>query len=290
MPFSFNKDKLEINQEFMENNKSFPRINISLAPNPLLNFSKDQLYKISEEAAENDLLIHIHIEEDKSEKNKSIKKYNLTPLELIANSGLLDRKIVLAHSTNFTDNELKILSKYQNVGISFNPKSNFKLSNSTAPLAKMLEYKLTVGFGTDGAGSSNSLDLFDQINFAAFTARCENNKNYCANKNSINPEKLIRMATIEGAKVLGLERKIGSIEVGKKADIILVDFSQANLTPSFDIYSSLVYNTDGSNVSDSIIDGKIVMKDRKLPHLNEKEIMEKVSDIANRIKHTDQID
>jgi len=290
VPFNFEKNKLEIDKEFMNNNKNFSTISFSIAPNPLINFSKTNLDEIKKIILNNNLLLHIHIEERKDEKGRFIEKYGLTPLQMLINSNLLDSKVVMAHAVNFTDDEFKLISKYPNIGIALNPKTNFKLSGFTAPIAKMMEYNLTLGIGTDGAGSSNSLDLFDQINFIAFAAgKCSSDKDYCENKNNIYPEKIIRMATIDGAKVLGLDKEIGSIEIGKKADIILIDFNEIELTPSYDIYSSLAHNTDGSDVADSIIDGKIVMKNRKLINLDEREIAEiikKVNEVSEKIKKT----
>ncbi len=283
-------NEVEIDQKFIDGNKNVPAIKISLSPNPLINFSKNELETISKKAIENDLAIHIHIEEDSDEKNKFIEKYNLTPLELITSTGLIKNKIIMAHGTNFTGGEIEFLSKYPNVGISFNPKSNFKLSGSTAPILKMMDYNLNIGIGTDGAASSNSLDMFDQMNFIAFAVgKCDSGQSYCENKNNIYPEKIIRMATIEGAKVLGMEKEIGSLEIGKKADIILIDFKGAGHTPPYNAYSSLVYNTDGSDVSDSIIDGKIIMRDRKLLNIDEKKVIDKVNDISKEIKNRNRL-
>jgi len=288
IPFNFEKDGLKIDKNFVEQNKNLSTISFSIAPNPLINFSKSELDEIEKIITDNNFILHIHIEEGKDEKNKFVEKYGLTPLRMLAGSNLLDNKIVMAHAVNFADDEFKTISKYPDIGIALNPKTNFKLSGTTAPITKMMGYNLTLGIGTDGAGSSNSLDLFDQINFIAFAAgKCGSDADYCENKNNIYPEKIIRMATIDGAKVLGLDKEIGSIEIGKKADIIFVDFNKVELTPSYNIYSSLVYNTDGSDVTDSIIDGEIVMRNRKLVNLNEREIVEvvkKVNEVAERIK------
>ena len=269
IPFSFENNKLEIDRNFIEQNKNVSTISFSIAPNPLINFSKSELDEIEKITTDNNFVLHIHIEEGKNEKNKFIEKYGLTPLQMLAGSNLLDNKIVMAHAVNFTDDELMLISKYPDVGIALNPKTNFKLSGFTAPITKMMGYNLTLGIGTDGAGSSNSLDLFDQINFIAFAAgKCNSDGDYCENRNNIYPEKIVRMATTDGAKVLGLDKEIGSLEIGKRADIIFVDFNKAELTPSYNIYSSLVYNTDGSDVTDSIIDGRIVMRNKKLVNLN----------------------
>jgi len=287
-PFSFEKDGLKIDRNFIEQNKNISTINFSIAPNPLIDFSKSDLNEIKKAISDNDFPLHIHIEEGKDEKGRFIEKYGLTPLQMLIDSGLLDNKVIMAHAVNFTDNEFRLISKYPNIGIALNPKTNFKLSGTTAPITKMMGYNFSLGIGTDGAGSSNSLDLFDQINFIAFAAgKCDSDGDYCENKNNIYPEKIIRMATIDGAKVLGLDKEIGSIEVGKKADIIFVDFEKIGLTPSYNIYSSLVYNTDGSDVTDSIIDGKVVMRNGKLTNLSEREIaniIEKVNEVAERIE------
>ena len=288
VPFNFEKDGLEIDESFIERNKNFSTISFSIAPNPLINFSKSELDKIKKVISENDLILHVHIEEGENEKDRFIEKRGLTPLQMLIGSDLLSNKIVIAHGVHFTDDELKLISRYPDVGIALNPKTNFKLLGETATIAKMMGYNLTLSVGTDGAGSSNSLDLFDQINFIAFAAgKCNSNGDYCENKNNIYPEKIVKMATIDGAKVLGLDKEVGSLEAGKKADIILVDFDKVGLVPSYDIYSSLVYNTDGSDVTDSIIDGEIVMRNRKLVNLSERDIVEvikKVNEVAERIR------
>ena len=280
------ENEMEIDQKFINDNNNFSTVKISLAPNPLINFSKNELETISKKAIENNLVIHIHIEEDSNEKNKFINKYGLTPLEFIFSTGLVKNKIIMAHGINFTDDELEFLSKFPNIGISFNPKSNFKLSGSAAPILKMMDHELNIGIGTDGAASSNSLDMFDQMNFIAFAVgKCDNEQSYCENKNNIYPEKIVRMATTEGAKVLGMEKEIGSLEIGKEADVILVDFGQTGHIPSYNIYSSLVYNTDGGDVSDSIIDGKIIMRNRELLNIDEKKAIDRVNDISKKIKN-----
>ena len=282
IPFYFdNNGELIIDEDFINKSKSRSTVNLSIAPNPLVNFSIGELKEINKKLEEYSIVLHVHIEEDTEEKSRFIRKHNLTPIELLARSGLFKRKVVLAHAVNLTDNEIEFISKHKNVGISFNAKSNFKLLGSTARVAEMLDNNLAVGIGTDGAASSNSLDMFDQMNFIAFAAgKCNSEKKYCKDKRNIYPEKIVRMATIDGAKVLGMEKEIGSIEIGKKADIILIDFRKASLIPSYNIYSTLVYSVDGSDVADSIINGRIVMKNRELIYIDEKKVIEKVKQIA----------
>lgn len=285
IPYNLKDDEAEIDQEFIKRNKSFSRITLSITPNPLINFPLKKLQSINSAATENNIPIHLHIEENQSDKEVFTQRYNATPLQMLADSGLLDRKIIMAHASNLTESEIKTLSNYPAAGISLNPKSNFKLSGSTASIKKMIDYGLELSIGTDGAGSSNSLDMFDHMNFLVFILKeCGNEKTACQEKNDTSAEKIIRMATIEGAKVLGLKNDIGSIEVGKKADIILLDLQKAGLTPSYDIYSTLVYSADGSDVTDSVIDGNVVMRDGVLTQVDEKEAIEKVNEIAERIK------
>ncbi|MDF1498202.1 MAG: amidohydrolase [Patescibacteria group bacterium] len=286
IPFSFENNDLIINSEFLEKYKNEPTITFSIAPNPLINFSKEKLIKINEIAKNNDLLIHLHIEENRNEKNEFLKIHNLTPLQLISNAQLFNNKIILAHSINFTNDEIDYISKQENASLSFNPKSNIKLTGQTANIKHFIDKNINIGLGTDSSASGGSLDIFDHMNFIAFSFRNCDNNNSCEqdNKPIISSENIIKMATINGAKTLGLESDIGSLEVGKKADIILINLKNIGSIPSYDIFSNLVYNTDGSDVSDSIIDGKIIMRDGILKNINEKEVIEQVNLISKKIK------
>jgi 5-methylthioadenosine/S-adenosylhomocysteine deaminase len=149
----------------------------------------------------------------------------------------------------------------------------------------MLDSGVTVGIGTDGAASSNSLDMFGQINFAAYGfLKCSSADKFCQNGYSIDPEKIVRMATIDGAKILGLDYKIGSLETGKQADIIILDLQKPGLLPSYDIYSTLVYNTGGDDVTDTIINGNIVMENHQLLTIKEADLIKKVQEISQKFK------
>ena len=286
VPFDFENDEVKIEKSFLSKYGDNSIINFSIAPNPLFNFSGEQLEEVKRIADENDFIVHIHIAEDWKERDVFIDKYNKTPIEVLSISGILDNKIIFAHAVNFTEDEINYLSEYKDVGISFNSKSNYKLLGYTAPVKTMLEKGLTIGIGTDGVGSSNSLDMFDQMNFIAFISNeCQSEKEHCENESGLSPEKIVKMATIDGAKSLGFENEIGSIEKGKKADLILIDFRRIGLIPSYDIYSTLVHNTDGTDVTDSIINGKIVMEDRIIINIDENNIISKVNKIFEKIKN-----
>jgi 5-methylthioadenosine/S-adenosylhomocysteine deaminase len=285
IPTTDNNGQITFDQNFISQNQNNPLITFSLAPNPFLDYTISELKQISDYALKNNYLVHIHFEEDPQNRTDSLAKYQLTPTELISEAGFLRNKLVLAHAADVNQDEINLLAQYPNVGVSFNPKSEAKLGPFLPPVVEMLNSGLNVGIGTDGAASSNSLDMFGQINFAAYGyLKCLSPDKFCQNGYTINPEKIVRMATIDGAKILGLDDKIGSLKAGKQADIIILDLQQAHLQPSYDIYSTLVYNTSGSDVVDSIINGKIVMLDRRLLTINEADVIKKVEDISNKFK------
>jgi len=257
--------KITFSKDSFEANKDNQLLSFSLAPNPLLDYSEDELKQISDYALEKNYIIHIHFDEDAEARSDAIAKYKLSPLQLIAQAGLLKNKIVLAHAADLTDEEIKVLANYPNAGISFNPISERRLSSPLTPAEEMLKQNLTVGLGTDGEPSSN-LNMFDQMKAAA---QSEN----------LKPEQVLRMATIDAAKVLGMDAKIGSLEAGKQADIILL-----SMKPSGDIYYDLVYNTTEGSVTDSIIAGKQVMENGKLKTLDEKTIVLRAQNIAAGLK------
>jgi len=279
------KNGLIFDQNFINQNKNNPLISFSLAPNPFLDYLPVQLKQISDYALKNNYLVHIHFEEDPQNRADALVRYNLTPTQLISQAGFLRNRLVLTHAADVNANEMNIIGEYPNSGVSFNPKSEAKLGPSLTPVVKMLDSGVTVGIGTDGAASSNSLDMFGQMNFAAYGfLKCSSADKFCQNGYSIDPEKIVRMATIDGAKILGLDDKIGSLETGKQADIIVLDLQKPGLLPSYDIYSTLVYNTGGDDVVDSIINGKIVMENGRLLTINEPQVFKEVQIVSDKFK------
>jgi 5-methylthioadenosine/S-adenosylhomocysteine deaminase len=256
-----------------------PLITFSLAPNPLLDYTSDELKQISDYALSKNYIVHIHFEEDAQARTDAVAKYNLTPLQLITQGGLLRNKIVLAHAVDTTPAEISDLGQYPNAGVSFNPLSEYNLQTPLTPVSALLNTGVTVAFGTDGEPSSN-LDMFAQIKFAASGyLNCSSGQKFCQNGKTIDPEEIIRMATINGADILGLGNSIGSLEPGKQADIIIV----APENSGDDIYSSLVYNTSGSDVVDSVINGKLVMENKQLITINEAQVLQKTQAISESL-------
>ncbi len=240
---------LHIDQTFYNAHKDRKLLTLNLAPNPLTEYSLDELRWFSNTAKELQLPIHIHLAEDPSADQEIINKFGISPLELLKQSGLITNKLIIAHAVTFTAPDIHELAQYPNVAISFNPKSNYLLSDRTATIDLYLENNMAAGVGTDGAASGGTLDVLDQVRFAALVSRCISTMTFCVNQRQIAPYAWIQTATISGAKALGLENKIGSIEIGKQADIILVDS---------DNYESLVFSTDASDITHVFIAGNIV--------------------------------
>lgn len=221
--------------------------------------------------------IHIHLAETMDEENTIKEKYGKTPTEYLNDLHVFDVKTVLAHGIYLSDSDIEIL-KSKNTGISHNPVSNCKLSSGICNVTKLHENGICVGIGTDGSGSTTTLDMFEEMRLTAYLQKVNT-----LNPVAIKAYDVLKMATIEGAKVLGLENEIGTIEEGKKADIILIDINKPHLYPANDIATNLVYSANGSDVDTVIIDGKIIMKNRKLTNIDEEEIYEKINQICNRL-------
>jgi 5-methylthioadenosine/S-adenosylhomocysteine deaminase len=186
---------------------------------------------------------------------------------------------VLAHGIYISESDIEILKKHNiKGGISHNPISNCKLSSGICDVTNLRKNGINVGLGTDGIGSTTTLDMFEEMKTAAYLQKISTME-----PTSIKAYDLLKMATIEGAKVLGLEDEIGTIEVGKKADIILINTDKLHLCPENDICTNLVYSANGADVDTVIIDGKIIMKNREMLNVNENEIMNKVRNIAERL-------
>ncbi len=246
-------DSLQIDQVFYEKYINDSLISFNLAPNPLTEYSLNELRWFSSKAKELNIPIHIHLAEDPSADQEIFEKFNLTPLELLKQSGLISNKLIIAHAITFSEAEIQELAQHSNISISFNPKSNYLLSDRTAPIDLYLQNKVTAGIGTDGTASSGTLDILDQIRFASLVSRCNSILEFCIDQRQISPYTWIKMTTIDGTKALGLDKTTGSIEIGKEADLIVIDTKN---------YEDLVYTTNSSNVSEVIIDGKIIIRNK----------------------------
>jgi len=210
--------------------------------------------------------IVIHISETKREVDDSLKAKGASPIDYLNRIGFLGNRVIAAHVVWPTEEELGLLKKL-GVGIVHNPQSNMKLASGVAPVPEMLRRDLPVGLGTDGAASNNDLNLWEEMDTAA-----KLHKVFAKDPKVVSAQEAFEMATIRGARALHLESEIGSIEKGKRADIVVVDLDDLNQTPYYNIYSDLVYATKAGDVRTVIIEGRVVMRDRKLLTLNEETI------------------
>jgi 5-methylthioadenosine/S-adenosylhomocysteine deaminase len=232
------------------------------------------LVNVKEAAREAGILYLMHLLENKDEIDTILNRYGKKPVQHLLDLGVLDEQTIAVHCNWLTKEDIAIFADL-GVKVSHNPESSMKLAAGVAPVPGMLQKGITVGIGTDGCASNNDMDMFREMDTTA-----KIHKVTSLDPTVMSAETVLKMATIGGAKVLGLDKLIGSIETGKQADIILVDMSQPHLTPLYNCYSQLVYAARGADVKTSIINGKVVMKDRQLCTIDLPKAMKNVRKIA----------
>ena len=238
----------------------------AVAPHAPYTVSEEHLRAIRAFSDRTGAPIVTHISETKREVDDSIKAKGASPIDYLNRIGFLNNRVIAAHVVWPTEEELGLLKKL-GVGIVHNPQSNMKLASGVAPVTEMLKNDLPVGLGTDGAASNNDLNIWEEIDTAALL-----HKVISKDPKVVSAEEAFEMATIRGARALHLEKEIGSIEKGKRADIVIVDLDDLHQTPYYNIYSDLVYATKASDVRSVIVEGRVIMRDRRLLTLNEETI------------------
>jgi 5-methylthioadenosine/S-adenosylhomocysteine deaminase len=261
------------------NNNADGRIKTFFGPHSTYTTSKELLERVRIEANKYDVGIHIHMNETEKEIKNVFETTGKRPFEYLDDIGFLDGDVVAAHGVWLSKEEIASI-KENNVKVSHNPCSNMKLSSGISPVAELLANDICVSIGTDGAASNNNLDMFEEMKFASLLQKLST-----MSPKLLPAYELINMATLNGAKSLGLENDIGSLEVGKVADMILIDMNNPNLTPmSNQISSNLVYAANGSNVHTTICNGEILMENRELTKLDEDEILERAKVAIKELK------
>lgn len=275
------KNEIKANLELFEacDGMADGRIKVFFGPHSPYTASEELLIKVRELADEYNMGIHIHVSETQKEIEDVSSQKGLRPFEYLDKIGFLGPDVVAAHSVWLSDNEIEIIKK-NNVKISHNPCSNMKLASGVAPVSKLIENDICVSIGTDGASSNNNLDLIEELKTASLLQKVST-----LDPKVLNSDEAIAMGTIKGAEALGLESEIGSIEVGKKADIVLIDTNSANMVPdSSSLSSNIIYSANGLNVDTTICDGKILMENKKLTILDEEEIYAKARKAIKELK------
>ena len=255
------------------------RIKVFFGPHSPYTASEELLVKVRQLADEYNMGIHIHVSETQKEIDDITQEKGLRPFEYLDKIGFLGPDVVAAHSVWLSDDEIEIIKK-NDVKVSHNPCSNMKLASGIAPVSKLIEKGICVSIGTDGASSNNNLDLIEELKTASLLQKVST-----LDPNVLDSREAIAMGTIKGAEALGLDDEIGSIEVGKKADIILIDTNSANMVPdSTTLTSNIIYSANGSNVDTTICNGKILMENKKLTVLDEEEIYTKAREAIKNLK------
>lgn len=248
------------------------RIKVSLGPHAPYTCSTELLSWVRKKASQLGVRIHIHVSETEFEVKNIIDTYQARPFEYLDRIGFLDDDVLAAHAVWPSDNEMEII-KEKGVNISHNPISNMKLASGVSPVAKMMDKGINVSLGTDGAASNNNLDMLEEMKIAALQQKVTT-----FDPTVLKADDAFKMATIGGATALGLADEIGTIEVGKKADLVLVDMKAPHLTPYRHPISHLVYAAGGGDVDTVICNGQILMQERELLTMDEKAVIEEAEE------------
>lgn len=274
-----NAAMLEYTERFLKRWQGDPLIHAAAAPHSIYTCSKKTLQDSAALARKYHAPILIHVAEMKKELDDSLKQNGLTPVQDLDKLGVLGPDVVAAHCIFVDEKDRKILAE-RHVGCVHNPSSNMMLASGVAPVLEERAAGVAVGLGTDGpAGSNNDLDLMEEMDLAAKLQKITK-----MDPRALGAKSVVEMATIEGAKALHMEKEIGSLEIGKKADIILISLDEPNAVPMFDVYAQLAYALKGSDVETVVIGGRVVMRDHKLLTLNEPEILAKAREYGKKVE------
>jgi 5-methylthioadenosine/S-adenosylhomocysteine deaminase len=243
-----------------------PLVSFCLAPHAPYYLSDRSLEKVVTYAAQLDLPMHIHIHETHDEIHQSLDSHKARPLERLRALGMLGPQFIGVHAVHLLDDEIALLAGH-GCHVAHCPSSNLKLGSGVAPLTAMIERGVNIGLGTDGAASNNRLDLWEEMRLAALLA-----KGMTGRAESVPAHHALRMATLNGARALGLDNRIGSLEVGKQADIVAVDLRGTYTQPCYDVTSQLVYSAGRGEVSDVWVAGRQVVAEGRCLSLDEAEI------------------
>jgi 5-methylthioadenosine/S-adenosylhomocysteine deaminase len=267
----------EYTQKYLDHWKGDPLIVAAVAPHSMYTCSEKTLQDAAALARRNGAPILIHIAEAPFELEQSRNKYGLTPVAYLSRAGVLGPDVTGAHCIWVDQADIATLAHF-GVGCIFNPSSNMKTAAGVIPVVEMLAAGEAIGLATDGAASNNNLDMFEEMDLAPKLQKLAR-----MDSRALPAEQVVALATITGARALHMDKQIGSLEPGKKADLILVDTTAPHATPMYNVYSELVYASKADDVRTVIIAGKIVMEDRQMLTLNEPEILAKAREYQKQI-------
>jgi cytosine/adenosine deaminase-related metal-dependent hydrolase len=273
------KEAIAYAEKFIKKYKSHARITPAFAPHGPYTNSTEDLQKIAELSLLYDVPVLTHLAESQKEQTTIAERSDgLSPIAYLESIGALNKNLVGAHVILANDNDITLLKKNR-VGVAHNISANIKSAKGVAPVLDMLKQGVDVGLGTDGPMSGNTISLIDE-----FSQVAKIHKLWNKDRSVMPAVDIIKMATMGGAKVLNLEDKVGSLEIGKLADIIVFDTKSANMTPMYNPYSVLVYSAYATDVKHSIVDGKLLMKNREVLTANEQSVIKRAHEFSNKVK------
>ncbi|MBI4263100.1 MAG: amidohydrolase [Acidobacteria bacterium] len=265
-------------EAFIQTFKNDPLITPAVAPHAMYTLDGPMLTASRELARKHGVPTLIHLAETRDEVQGAEERFKTSPVRYLDGLGFLGPGVLAAHAVWVSEPEIAIL-KSRGVGVSHNPESNMKLASGTAPVPAYLREGVALGLGTDGAASNNDLDMFEAMRLASFL-----HKLHTGDPRVVNAREALAMATIGGARALGMERSIGSLEPDKRADVIVVGMRGARQTPMYDPISHLVYVTRGDDVQTTIVAGKVLMRNRKVLTLDEASVLSEARDWAEKVR------
>ena len=254
------------------------RITPIFGPHANYTLNAEQLKATREAATEYGVGISIHMSESPFELQYSQDTFGMTSVKLFESIGFFDGPTIAAHMVWPTKEEIQILAD-RGVGVVHNPTSNMKIASGVSPVAEMLQAGVLIGLGTDGAASNNDLDMWEEMRLASFLQKVDR-----MDPQVLPASTVLRMATIDGARVAGISDVVGSIEIGKRADVIQVAFDDVHHIPTYDVISHLVYVTDEQDVASVIVDGKVLMKEREMLTIDTERVAAEANALAAQIQ------
>src|ERR1700681_4565855 len=274
-----NAEMLAYAERFLKRWQGDPLIHAAPAPHSIYTCSKKTIQDAAALARKYHAPILMHVSEMKKEWDDSEKQNGMSPVQYLENIGVLGPDLVAAHCIFVDEADRKLLAE-KKVGCVHNPSSNMMIASGVAPVPEMRAAGIAVGLGTDGpAGSNNDLNLMEEIDLAAKLAKITK-----MDPLALNARAVVEMVTIDGAKALHMEKDIGSLEAGKKADLILISLEEPNAVPMYDVYAQIAYSLKGSDVETVVIGGGIVMRERKLLTIDEPRVLENAREYGKSVK------
>ena len=271
-------DALTRAEAFIKSFRGDPLITPAVAPHAMYTLDGPTLKAARDLSKRYDVPTLIHLAETRDELRAAQERFKGSPVAYLDSLGFLGPGVLAAHGVWVSDAEIALL-KSRGVGVSHNPESNMKLASGTAPVTAYLRADVAIGLGTDGAASNNDLDMFEAMRMASLLHKLQT-----FDPQAVSAKTAIEMATIRGARALGMDKQIGSLEPGKRADLIIVNMDRARATPMYDPLSHLVYVTHGDDVATTIVNGKILMRDRKVLTLDESAVLKDARSWADKVR------